>query len=83
MKQHLLVTPEMKEVMPESIEVLFTAGTIYVCFEDIDDMEGENMLLEGDQDVFVEWLKPFDGIAVGNGVPQLEQFSIMHIKDDV
>jgi len=83
MQQHLLVTPEMRKTMPESLEIIFNAGNIYVCFEDIIDMAGDNMILEGEQDDFVNWLKEFDGVPVGDGIPQLERFTIMHIKADV
>ena len=90
MQQHLLVTDEMWRTKPESLEVVFDAGRIEVVFHEKDnpdniefEMFGRNMILEGDQQDFVDWLKPFDGIAVGNGVPQLEQFSIMHIKDEL
>lgn len=92
MKQHLLVTDEMKATMPKELKVVFDAGRIGVVFhkkdsydtKDIEfDMYGDNMILEGEQETFINWLKEFDGIAVGNGVPQLEQFEIMHIKEEL
>ena len=47
-------------------------------------MIGDNAVLEGKDEDFVKWLKPFDGFAVGvGGSPQFEQFEIAHIADDL
>ena len=44
-------------------------------------MEGDNAVIEGEQQDVIDWLKPFDGVAIGRGgSPQFEQFEIMHIK---
>jgi len=88
MKQHLLLTPEIKKAMPETIKELHNFGKIDVIFPAIDDKEedlilsGDNAILEGEQDEFINWLKSFDAVPVGDGVPQMEHFTIMHIKDE-
>jgi hypothetical protein len=46
-------------------------------------MFGDNAVVEAETQEIIKWLKPFDGIAVGNGVPQTEQFSIMHIDENL
>jgi len=89
MKQHLLLTPEIKSAMPDTIKELHNFGSIEVVFpaidKDADDLilVGQNAIIEGEQDEIVKWLKPFDGVPVGDGFPQGEQFTIMHIKDGV
>lgn len=85
MKICLLVTEEMRGMMPEAVEIIRDFGPTCAVFpeEDIFMIEGDHMYLEADQDVFVGWLKPYGGIAVTQGIPQLEEFSIMHIKEDV
>jgi hypothetical protein len=89
MKIHLLLTAEIKAVMPDTITELHNFGKITVRFPSVekDDeplfLVGENAIIEGDQDTIVKWLKSFDGVPVGDGFPQGENFTIMHIKDDV
>ena len=93
MQQNLLLTAELKETLPDTIEILHNFGKIEVVFPPLEESEegeepmimvGDNAVLEGEMDEFIKWLRPFDGIAVNRtGVPQLEQFTIMHIKDDV
>lgn len=74
--------------MPDTITELYNYGNIDVVFpltEEDDEtfiLRGENAILEGEQDEIVKWLKPFDGVPVGDGFPQGENFTIMHIKDD-
>ena len=89
MIQHLLLTPEIKSAMPDTIKELHNFGDIEVIFPTKDPKEedlilhGDNAIVEGEQDEIVKWLKSFDGVPVGDGFPQGEQFTIMHIKDDV
>lgn len=88
MKQHILLTPEIKKAMPDTIKELHNFGRIEVIFPAIDDtdesliLSGDNAIVEGEQEDIVNWLKPFDGVPVGDGFPQGEQFTMMHIKDD-
>lgn len=46
-------------------------------------MFGDNAVVEAETDVMIKWLKPFDGVAIGNGVPQMEKFEIMHINENL
>ena len=89
MIQHLLLTPEIKKAMPDTITEQHNFGRIEVVFPALEKGEkpliltGENAVVEGDKDEIIKWLKPFDGVPVGDGFPQGERFTIMHIKDDV
>jgi hypothetical protein len=87
---NILLTPEIRASLPNSVIVTIDFGSIDVRFPALDPKEepmiltGNNVVIEGKQDDIVKWLKPFDGVAVGTGgSPQFEQFSIMHIKDDM
>ena len=88
MKQHLLLTPEIKSAMPDTIKVLINYGSIDVIFPAIDKDEedmiisGDNAIVGGEQEEIVKWLMPFDAVPVGDGFPQGEHFTIMHIKDE-
>ena len=88
MKQHILLTHEIKKAMPDTIKELHNFGRIDVIFPAIDSKDeslilfGDNAIVEGEQEDIVNWLKPFDGVPVGDGFPQGEKFTMMHIKDD-
>lgn len=88
MKLHLLVTKEMMNTMPETVEIIFQHHIDMVVYNPdniskvLDTVRGENMILEDTRENFIKWLKPFDGVWVGTGVPQHESFQIMHIKDE-
>lgn len=89
MTVQILLTDELKATMPETVKVVFNFGRIQVRFPAIKEedaplmMFGDNAVIEAETDVVIKWLKPFDGIAIGNGVPQMEQFSIMHIDENL
>ena len=87
---NILLTPEIRASIPNSVIVAHDFGSIDVRFPALDPKEdpiiltGNNVVIEGEQDDIVRWLKPFDAIAVGSGEsPQFEQFEIMHIKDEM
>ena len=89
MTVQLLLTDELKASMPETVKVAFNFGRIQVMFPAIEEgkeplvMFGDNAVIEAETETIVEWLKPFDGFAVGNGVPQMEKFEIMHIDKNL
>lgn len=73
---------------PESVNIIVDYGEILVVFPDEKgdiqhDMRGNNAVVECSQEDLIKWLKPFDGFALGNGVPQMEKFTIVHVKDDL
>jgi hypothetical protein len=87
---NILLTPEIRATMPKSVVVVADFGTIDVIFSAVDPKEepliltGNNVVIEGETDDIIKWLKPFNSIAVGvGGSPQFEQFEIMHIKDEL
>lgn len=44
-------------------------------------VRGTSMFLEGPQEAFVRWLKPFDGIWKTSN-PMLGDWNVFHIRDD-
>jgi hypothetical protein len=89
MTVQLLLTDELKATMPKTVKVTFNFGRIEVIFPALKEGEeplvmfGDNAVIEAETDVIIKWLKPFDGVAVGNGIPQTEQFEIMHIGENL
>jgi hypothetical protein len=89
MKLHVLLTPEIKSSMPDSVKVLVNYGNIGVIFpatetgEITHSMNGDNAVVEATQEDIIKWLQPFDGVPIGSGVPQAEEFTIMHIKKEL
>jgi hypothetical protein len=85
----LLLTSKIKATMPDTIKINFNFGKIGVIFpskkaNEVDMiMYGDSVVIEGDKEEIIKWLKPFDGIAVGCGTPQLEKFTIMHINENL
>ena len=43
-------------------------------------ISGRSVIMEGPEEAFIKWLKPFDGIWVGVGQPFEEKFQVAHIK---
>ena len=93
MQLHILLTSEIMSAMPDTIEVLINYGRISVMFpinipatevgEATLTMHGDNAVVEGSEEDVINWLKQFNGIPIGSGVPQFEDFSIMHIKNNI
>ena len=76
--------------MPDTVKIIHNFGEIQVRFSSLEDnddkamiLNGDNAIVEGEQDEIIKWLKQFDGIPVGDGFPQGEQFTIMHIKEEL
>lgn len=74
--------------MPDSVKVLVNYGNIGVIFSNeegipTNDMSGDNAVVEATEEEIIKWLSPFDGVPVGSGVPQAEEFTIMHIKKEL
>ena len=79
MKLHLLLTDDIAATKPESCKIIMDFGQLDVVF-DKDLKSGLHCIVQDETKNIINWLKPFDGVVVGNGVPQSEQFQIMHIK---
>jgi len=43
--------------------------------------KAEVMIVSGTEEAMKNWLRKFDGIWVGNGIPTLEHFTIMHVGE--
>ncbi len=80
MQLHLLLTTDIAQTMPESCKVVHDFGTLTVIFADKTRKTGLHCVVEDTEENIIKWLKPFDGFIKGNGSPQLEQFTICHIK---
>jgi len=87
---NILLTDEVKATMPETLKIPHNFGRISVRFPAVNPkdepliLHGDNAVVEGDTQEFIKWLKPFDGVAISEcGVPQLEQFVIMHIDENL
>ncbi len=80
MQVHLLLTPDILEAKPESVEITNEWGDLTVIFDDFLKY-GLHCFVEGTQKDIINWLHEFDGVAVGNGSPMTETFNIMHIDD--
>lgn len=91
MQLHILLTPEIKSKMPSTTKEIANFGRIDVIFsDDTEDLlegneiiSGENAIVEDTKENIIEWLKEFDGVPIGNGVPMLERFNMCHIKPEL
>lgn len=90
MTVHILLTDEVRATMPETVKEVFNFGRIQVRFPALNGndnealmMFGDNAVVEGETQEIINWLKPFDGVAIGNGSPQMESFTIMHIDENL
>lgn len=86
MKVDLLLTEEIAATKPESAKIIFDFGKINVIFKAIEETDqdmvatGIHCVIEDETENIKNWLRPFDGVIIGDGNPQLQNFSIMHVK---
>jgi hypothetical protein len=87
---HLLLTQELKNSIPNTVKITRNFGNIEVIFPNDYGEEGhlfgDNVFVEAEINEMIMWLKPFNdnhGIVVGYGAPQMEQFRIMYIKNEL
>ncbi len=87
----ILVQDNMLPVPIDVIEIVQDYGTeVVVTGEDDQSTEemlentfrGNAMLLNGESEAFINWLKPFDGIWVCTN-PALGDWKVVHIKKDL
>ena len=81
---NLLVSHEMNPV-PDDIKVIENYGKLTL-FRDLNHppemyYTGEHMIVSGTEEAMKNWLRKFDGVWVGNGIPMLEHFTIMHVGE--
>ena len=86
MKLDLLLTDEIAATKPQSAKVIFDFGKIEVIFKAIDETEqdmiaiGIHCVIEDETENVQKWLKQHEFCIIGDGNPQLQNFSIMHVK---
>jgi hypothetical protein len=79
MRTHLLVEDRMLPI-PANITIEANWGRASVIVPSSHSITyGEHMLVEGSEDAIKDWLRPFDGIWVGEGHPMEQRFSVCHI----
>lgn len=80
MQLSMLITSEIS-FPKENVKILNNFGTITIINPETKQLiTGNHLLIESDEETIINWLKPYDSIWIGEGAPQLQQFSIMHIK---
>jgi hypothetical protein len=81
---HLALLVERKmEPVPADIKVVNSWGFVSVqTGEGLKGpfVAGDHMALEGEPEAFQKWLRPFDGVWVGQGSPIMQSFVVKHIK---
>jgi hypothetical protein len=81
MKLYLLYEDRLGKI-PTSIAKLHDFGRVQIITDGPDrSVVGTSMVLEGPEDVFIDWLKPFDHVWLGQGQPCEERFRVAHIKE--
>lgn len=79
MKICLLAEPKMTPV-PKDIEVVMDFGEISITTGN-GAIHGSHMIVEGSEEAIKDWLRPFDGVWLGVGIPQMQEFEVVHVKD--
>ena len=94
MKLVMLLERRLKPV-PENIQILQDWGHVDVhfdmkeqeeeCKELLKGMtfEGDHVYLEGTEEAFKNWLRPFKSVWIADGCSPMEQrFQVVHVKED-
>lgn len=77
MQIHLLVEPCHLPV-PDNIKIIENWGYVGLAGSTT---YGDHMAIEGTEEAISDWLRPFKGVYVGRGTPQLQKFDVMHVKE--
>ena len=79
MRMHLLIEEKMEPV-PNNVSVvevwdegLFVVGPNII---------GKHAMVEGDPEAIKDWLRPFDGVWFGKGLPMMQHFEVGHIPEE-
>lgn len=87
MQLYLLVTPNMLplpseikeiEVFKPNLDIVITQGNKP---EGI--VSGRSCIVEGSEEDIIKWLSPYEGVWLGQGIPQEESFQVYHIKPEL
>lgn len=76
MKLHLLLSDEMKPTLPHTIEVISDMGVV-----NWRGVTGDNVILKGSENDFLDWLKPFKKVIVGTGFHHISEFTWKDLID--
>lgn len=79
MKIHLLVAKEMMPI-PSDVVILEDWGFLSITTGDSRSVSGNHMAVKGDVEAIKAWLKPFDGVWLGEGPPAAQEFNVVHVK---
>ncbi len=79
MKVHLLLEGRLGPI-PAGIQTLHRWNNVEIFVNPSKFIDGDSVILEGSEESFVKWLKPFDHVWLGEGSPMLERFVVGHIK---
>lgn len=83
MKLHILLTDNVRKTMPKTTEVVRDYGMLTVIFDEGKTKAfGIHCIIEDTKENIIEWLKPFDGVILGNGNPMMESFKVYHVKNN-
>lgn len=78
--QIVLLVEERLLPIPASIKTVTDWDRISIQTNTEGVIRGSHMLLEGSEEDFQAWLRPFDGVWVGVGAAQLQEFKVMHVR---
>lgn len=83
MRMALLITEAMKPI-PKAIKVLDNWGHVAIYIKGGHTAGGDHMHVEGDEEVIINWLRPFDGIwrTKPGTSPVFQQFEAVHIAGE-
>ena len=85
MKLYMLYEDRLGTI-PEAIKTVEDFGPLTILVE-VDDrpthhVKGTSLVLEGPTQAFINWLRPFDHVWLGDGQPCEERFRVANIKED-
>lgn len=81
MQMHLLKTKQIPEP-PENINVLADWGSVTIRTSEGGADIGEHIMIEAEEEAIRSWLGKANGVWVGQGHPMMQEFEIMHIRED-
>lgn len=80
MKLIMLLQEQHKPIPPEIESQIF--GRECILPEEGEPIVGKSVYLSGPKEVFIDWLKNFDGIWISNN-PMMGAWRVVHIKEEL